>query len=536
VPTPETPDTPALSDKAYERRWVTLGVICLALVVITIDNTILNVALPTIVRELDATGSQLQWIVDSYVIVFACLLLTAGALGDKFGRKGALMCGVALFGVFSALASFATSPDLLIVCRGLMGIGGALIYPTTLSILTNTFTGRERARAIGIWAGISGIGIAIGPLVGGFLVEHFSWGAVFLVNVPICVVAFTAAAVFVPTSRDPDNRPLDPLGSLLSILMLIGILYAIIQAPEAGWTATNVLVGFAVGLVFGGLFAAWELHTTDPRLDLRFFENPRFSAACVTVTLVTFAVFSSTFLLTQYFQFVLGYSPLKSGLMATPVALGMMVAAPNAPRFVFRWGTKRVVVTGLFVIASAMLLYASNTVMSSFWTGAAVRLWLGLGVGLTVAPATESIMGSVPLAKAGVGSAVNDTTRQTGGALGIAVMGSIFAAWYHHFTNVAGKLPGATAAAVHDSIGSALVAASKLPAAQAKVVENLARGAFVDAMRLTYPIGACIVLTAAAVAWRWLPARGTDEVDLASDDRAEGEARAKFDDFDAATA
>jgi MFS family permease len=258
----------------------------------------------------------------------------------------------------------------------------------------------------------------------------------------------------------------------------------------------------------------------------------------VTVTLVTFAVFSSTFLLTQYFQFVLGYSPLKSGLMATPVAVGMMVSAPNAPRFVFRWGTKRVVVAGLIVIASAMLLYASNTVMSSFVAGAAVRLLLGLGVGLTMAPATESIMGSLPLGKAGVGSAVNDTTRQTGGALGIAVMGSLFLAWYHHFTSGIAKLPGASAAAVHDSIGSALVAAAKLPAAQAKVVEHIARGAFVDAMRLTYPIGACIVLAAAVVAWRWLPARGDDDVNLASasTDRATAEARAKFDDFDVANA
>ena len=525
-------------EQAYERRWVTLGVICMALVVITIDNTILNVALPTIVRDLDATGSQLQWIVDSYVIVFACLLLTAGALGDKYGRKGALMCGVALFGAFSALASLATSPDVLIVCRGLMGIGGALIYPTTLSILTNTFTGRERARAIGIWAGISGIGIAIGPLVGGFLVEHFSWGAVFLVNVPVCVIAFVAAAIFVPTSRDPDNRPLDPLGSLLSIIMLIGLLYAVIQAPEAGWTATNVLIGFAVGLVFGGLFAWWELHTSDPMLDLRFFENPRFSAASVTVTLVTFAVFGSTFLLTQYFQFVLGYSPLKSGLMAAPVAIGMMVAAPNAPRFVFRWGTKRVVVTGIVVTSAAMLLYGSNTVMSSFVAGAAVRLLLGLGVGLTMAPATESIMGSLPLGKAGVGSAVNDTTRQTGGAIGIAVMGSLFAAFYHHFTSAAGKLPGATAAAVHDSVGSALVAAAKLPAAQAHVVSQVARDGFIDAMRLTFPIGAAIVLAAAVVAWKWLPAHAPDEVplDSADDDQAQAEARAKFDDFDVANA
>jgi EmrB/QacA subfamily drug resistance transporter len=526
------------AEQAHDRRWFTLGVICLALVVITIDNTILNVALPSIVRELDATGSELQWIVDSYVIVFACLLLTAGALGDKFGRKRALLSGVALFGLFSALASVASSPEMLIACRGLMGIGGALIYPTTLSIITNMFTGRERARAIGVWAGISGVGIAIGPLAGGFLVEHFSWGAVFLVNVPICAAVLVAAWTFVPDSRDPSGDPLDPLGSVLSIVALVGLLYAIIDGPESGWTAPAVMAGFAVGIVFGALFALWELHTEHPMLDLHFFQNPRFSAASGTITLVNFAVFGSTFLLTQYFQFVLGYSPLKAGFLTMPVAVGMMVAAPAAPRFVFRWGTKRVVIVGLCTIASGLMLYASDTIMSSFTLGALVRLLFGLGVGLTMSPVTESIMGSLPLGKAGVGSAVNDTTRQTGGALGIAVIGSVFLAWYHHFTVAAGKLPGHTAHAVHDSIGTALVAAAKLPAEQARLVADAARSAFVDAMRFTYPIGAVIVLGAVLIAWKWLPAEAPDEpaLETATDDEATAEARAKFDDFDVANA
>jgi EmrB/QacA subfamily drug resistance transporter len=502
-----------MSGKAYERRWVTLGVICLALVVITIDNTVLNVALPTIVRELGATGSQLQWIVDSYVIVFACLLLTAGALGDKYGRKGALMCGVALFGAFSALASFATSPDLLIVCRGLMGIGGALIYPTTLSILTNTFTGRERARAIGIWAGISGVGIAIGPLVGGFLVEHFSWGAVFLVNVPICVIAFTAAAVFVPKSRDPDNRPLDPLGSLLSILMLIGLLYAIIQAPEAGWTATNVLVGFAVGLVFGGLFAAWELHTADPMLDLRFFENPRFSAASGAITLTFMALFGTIFLLTQYMQLVLGYSTLKAGAVLLPHAIVLMVLAPLSPRWVHRWGSKRVVATGMAIASFGLLLMTTFTVHSSTLSVIVIMMVLATGFAQILAPATESILGSLPREKAGVGSAMNDTTRQIGGAIGVAVLGSLVASTYR--SQMAAKLDGTVRAGVvhaaSDSVGAAIGAARDVAAPAAHRVVAAAQSSFVSGMHVAVIVAAAIIAVGAVGVLRWLPARMVDD-------------------------
>jgi EmrB/QacA subfamily drug resistance transporter len=499
------------AEKAYERRWYTLAVLCMSLVVITIDNSILNVALPTIVRDLGATGSDLQWIIDAYIIVFASLLLTAGALGDKFGRKGALSIGLVLFGAFSGLAAFATSPQMLIVMRGLMGIGAAFIFPTTLSILTNTFTGRERARAIGVWAGVSGIGVALGPLLGGILVEHFDWGAVFFVNVPVCALALVLGYFFIPTSRDPDNRPLDPVGALLSILTLVALLYAIIQAPEEGWLATDVLVGFGIAVVLLGLFAWWETHTAEPMIDVRVFRNPRFSAASAVLTLTSFALYGSVFLLIQYFQFVLGYSPLEAGLLAMPVAIGMMATSPNAPRLVFRWGTKRVVVLGLLVIAAAMLLYASNAIMSSFVGGCLVRLVFGIGLGLTSAPATESIMGSLPPSRAGVGSAINDTTRQTGGALGVAIIGSTFLAAYHHFADKTKGLPGASAAALHDSVGRALDLAGSLPAKQGAALVELSREAFVDAMRITYPIAAGFILFAAFVAWRWLPARGADD-------------------------
>ncbi len=507
--------------RSHDRRWWTLAVLCLSLTVISIDNTILNVALPSIVESLGAKGSELQWIIDAYTIVFACLLLTAGSLGDKLGRKGVLTAGLGLFAICSAFASTASSTGVLIVARGLMGIGGALIFPTTLSILTNTFEGSERARAIGIWAGVSGLGIAIGPLAGGLLVEHFSWGAVFLVNVPVCLVALVAGHFLVPTSRDTQDSRLDPLGALLSIVGLVALLYGIIEAPDAGWGSTNVLAGLAMGVVFLGLFAAWELRSRHPMLDLSFFKNPRFSAASGTITLVYFALFGSTFLLTQYFQFVLSYSPFKAGLMTAPVAVGIMVMAPKAPKLAERIGTKKVVVIGLAIVAATLVLYGSDTLMSSVAIGGLIRLVFGAGMGLTIAPATESIMGSLPKAKAGVGSAVNDTTRQTGGALGVAVIGSIFAARYHSLIAVPAKLPADVAAGTRDSIGTALksggtaVQDGRLSPVGFQQVRQAASHAYLGSMRLAVVIAAMVVLAAAAVSWRFLPARGAEPETLA---------------------
>src|SRR5439155_14927513 len=271
--------TSPTDDAVYERRWWTLGVLCISLIVIGVDNTILNVALPSIVRQLNAQGSALQWIIDAYTIVFAGLLLTAGSLGDRLGRKGALTFGLVVFGACSALASQARSATMLIVCRRLMGIGGAFIFPTTLSILTNVFTGRERARAVGVWAGVSGLGIVVGPLGGGLLLEHFSWGSVFLVNVPLCTLAVVLGRFLIPDSRDPEEGKLDPVGALLSIATLMSLLFGIIEGPDLGWTAPPVMAGLAAGLVLLGLFGAWELHAAHPMLDIRIFANPRFSAA-----------------------------------------------------------------------------------------------------------------------------------------------------------------------------------------------------------------------------------------------------------------
>ncbi len=389
-----------------------------------------------------------------------------------------------------------------------MGVGGAFIFPTTLSILTNTFSeSAERARAIGIWAGVSGIGIAVGPLVGGLLVEHFGWASVFFINVPICTAAVLLVRAVVPRIPSSSESPLDPPGALLSILALVPLLYAIIEAPDRGWADGVVLASFATGLVLLAVFALWERHTDDPMLDVAFFRDPRFSAASATITIAFFALFASTFLLTQYFQFILGYSPLKAGLMLTPVAIGLMVGAPLAPRGVERWGTKRVVTFGLVTLASCMACYGSDTLMSSFLAGMVVRFVWGFGMGMTSAPVTESIMGSLPPHRAGVGSAVNDTTRQTGGALGVAVLGSIFLGHYHAAIGSLGFVPEAQRRAARESIGTSLAVAGRLPPDLATHLRHAARTAFLDAQRFTYVVGVSVILLALFVAWRFLPAR-----------------------------
>jgi EmrB/QacA subfamily drug resistance transporter len=496
-----------VSDAIYAKRWWTLGTLCVALIVIGVDNTILNVALPSIVRDLNASGSQLQLMVDAYTVVFACLLLTSGSLGDRYGRRHALMFGLAWFGICSGLASTVSSPTQLIIARGLMGVGGAFIFPTTLSILTNTFRDpSERATAIGIWAGVSGIGIALGPLAGGVLVEQFGWGSVFLVNLPICAVALLLAWRFVPNTSDRDESPLDPVAAVCSIVGFLFLLYGIIEGPDKGWSAPVVLVSLAVGLVFLVAFGLWEWRNPTPMLDVRFFRNARFSAASATITLTFFGFYASTFLLTQYFQFILRYSPLKAGVMILPTAAGLMTGSPIAPRLASRFGTKRVVVFGLSLVAAAMACYASNTIMSNVALGLAVRLVIGWGFGITSAPVTESIMGSLPPSRAGVGSAVNDTTRQTGGALGVAVIGSIFAARYHATIGSLAFLPPSARAVAHESIGTSLQTARTLGGATGARLVDVATHAYLASMRVTYTVSVLIIVLAMGVAYKFLPA------------------------------
>lgn len=497
----------------YRRRWATLAVLSLSLVIIGLDNTILNVALPTLVRELGATASELQWIVDSYVLVFAGLLLTMGALGDRFGRKLALNAGLVIFGLASVAAALVDTPGALIAARAAMGVGGALIMPSTLSIITNTFEGAERGRAIAAWAAVAGLGIVIGPALGGWLLENFWWGSIFLINVFVVLAALLAGWFLVPESKDPEATPLDPLGAVLSIGGLVALVYAIIEAPANGWTDPVVLAAFAVAALLLALFLWWETRTKHPMLRLSFFENPRFSAASGAIALVFFAMFGTVFLLTQYLQFVLGYTPLEAGFRVMPVAT-MIIAAPLSARINERVGTKRVVTAGLLIAAGAMAVLAMISETSGYGQVALALSLLGIGMGTAMAPATDSIMGSLPLAKAGVGSAMNDTTRQVGGALGVAILGSVLAANYSSAMEpvvAASPLPSEAASVASDSIGGALAVANQIGAAGTPLVEA-ANSAFISGMQASVWVAAGMILAGALVTWVFLPARPRDEL------------------------
>jgi EmrB/QacA subfamily drug resistance transporter len=511
--------------EGYERRWWILGVLCLSLLVIGLDNTILNVALPTLVRDLHASTSQLQWMVDAYVLVFAGLLLTTGSLSDRFGRGSALAVGLVVFGVGSVLSAFAGSSGMLIATRSLMGVGGALIMPSTLSILTNVFPAEERGRAIGVWAGVSGLGIAIGPIVGGWLLNLFWWGSVFFVNVPVVIVALVAGRLIVPNSKDPSPHALDPVGAILSIAGLVSLVYGIIEAPSHGWTSARTLGTFAVAAVVLVAFVVWELRSDHPMLNVEFFENPRFTAANVSIVLVFFALFGSLFFLTQYLQFVLGYSALQAGIRVAPLALVLMVGAPIAGRLTARFGNKVLVSSGMAIVAFGLWFMGTLTVASGYGHVVIALLILGWGMGMAMVPATESIMGSLPLAKAGVGSALNDTTRQVGGALGVAILGSIFSSAYatHVATSLAG-LPAATVAAAKNSVGAALAIGTRIGGEQGAAITAAARSSFIHAMDRGLVVAAAIALLGAIVAFVWLPHRAAvvDAIEL-DVDRHEGE-------------
>lgn len=498
----------------HYRRWWALAVLVASLFVITLDNTVLNVALPALVRDLHATTSQLQWIVDSYTLVFAGLLLTAGSLGDRFGRKGALAIGLAVFLAGSTASAFAGSATQLVFTRASMGVGGALIMPSTLSLLTNIFTDpRERARAIGVWAAVAGGAGALGPVLGGFLLRHFSWGSVFLINVPFCLGAIVAGHFLLPRSRDESAPRLDPLGALASVAGLVVLLWAVIDAPVKGWTHGSVVAAFAGGLAILAAFVWWELTTDHPMLDVRFFENRRFSAASAAITMVFFAMFGSMFVMTQYLQVVLGYSALDAGVRLLPISVVTIATATAAPRLVERVGTKLVVGAGLLVAAAGLALASSLPVAGGYPHLLVAMSILSFGMGLTMAPATESIMGALPPAKAGVGSAMNDTTRQMGGALGVAVIGSLLATSYR--PGVTARLrelgaPPQLVAVARESVGAAVEAASRLPASVAGAVRDAARAEYVDGLRIALLAGAAVVLVAAAVVFAFLPARAQD--------------------------
>ena len=512
------------SAAAHPRRWAILAVLCLSLLMVIIDNTIVNVALPTLSTELGASTTSLQWIVDAYTLVFSALLLALGHAGDRFGRKRALQLGLVLFAATSALAAMATTSSQLVGARALMGIGAALIFPATLAILVTVFTDtRERATAIGIWSACTGLAVALGPVTGGYLLEHFAWGSIFLVNIPLAAVALALGWWLIPDSRDPAAGPLDRLGLVLSAAGVGLVVWAVIEAPERGWTSTPVAVGGTTGLLLLAVFAVWERRLAHPLLEIRLFSNPRFTAASLSVTTAFFALFGFIFNVTQYFQVVRGYGTLEAGVRTVPFALFTGFAAPISAKLAYRFGTKSVVAAGL---ASMSIGFAWTTTLqagSSYWLIVGQMMFMGGGLGLVNAPATEAIMGSLPPEKAGVGSAVNDTARELGGTLGVAIVGSLFASVYASRLGelLAGSaLPPSALAIAQESVGAGAEVARRTgleagPEA-GRLVQGAVNTAFLDGFHFGSWVSAGITLAGAAMAIRWLPSRAAASSSVAA--------------------
>jgi MFS transporter, DHA2 family, multidrug resistance protein len=482
----------------HARRWFLLAIMCLSLVLVVMSVSGLNTALPTMQRELGASASELQWIVDSYAVVFAGLLLSAGAIGDRFGRKGALLAGLTVFGVGALMGGLASDATQVIGSRAVMGIGAAFIMPATLSIITSIFPPDERPRAIAIWAGFAGAGASIGPIVTGGLLEGFWWGSTLLVNVPIVVATMAAVWRFSPDSRDDTQTPLDPVGALLSLVGLSTLIFGIIQGPEDGWTSLPVIAAFLTAGVTLSLFVRWERRSDHPMLPLTLFRDRRFSTGSGVITVAFFVMFGFFFLITQYLQFGRGYSPLEAGLATLPLALSFLVFSPRSAALAERYGPSRVMALGLTIVAVGFGILTMLTTDTPYVVVAAAFTILGAGMSITAAPATSEIMTSVPLSKAGVGSAVNDTTRELGGALGIALLGSIANTAYRSGVDLDQvQLPAGARETAGESIGAASAIADRIPGGGGEVVAQAA-SAFTNAFTLTNTVAMGIALAAAA--------------------------------------
>ncbi len=506
----EVLDEPVIDPSSHARRWWTLGVLCLSLSIVMVANASLNVALPAMARDLDASSSSLQWIVDSYALVFAGMLFTAGALGDRFGRKGALQGGLVLFLVAGLAGLLADNAEQVIAARAVMGLAAAFVMPSTLSILTNVFSPAERPRAIALWAGIAAGGAALGPPTSGLLLEHFWWGSVFLVNVPLVVVALLAGRRLVPRSKDPDRHRLDLPGVALSILGIGALVYAIIEAPHVGWLSLDTASAFALAALALALFAVRELTAEVPMLDLRLFRDRRFSVASAGIALTFFTMFGMFFVLTQYLQLVLGYSPLRAGLMFLPVSLTMMLVAPQAPKLVSRYGVARVVPAGLSLVAVGLLAVTTLDSGSPLWRIYLAWIPMIIGMASTMSPLTSLIMSSVPLGRAGVGSAMNDTTRELGGALGVAVLGSVVTSIFaSSLDSDLGGLSPAARDEAHSGLAGALDVAGGL-GDPGPALAGAARSAFVDGLTMAAVIAAVVVAVTAVIARRLLPRDGNE--------------------------
>ena len=491
------------------RKAAVLASVCLAVFAINLDVTIVNVALPDLSRELTASTRDLQWIVDGYNLAFAALVLTAGSLGDRFGRRPALIVGLVGFAVASGIGALASSTGALITVRFVMGAFAALIFPTTLSIITNAFPDRgERARAVGVWGAVTGLGVAIGPVTGGLLLEHYSWGSVFAALVPVALVAAVLAVFLVPESRNPANARLDPAGLLVSSAAVGLLVYTIIEAPAHGWDSTRSWAGFLGTAVLVTAFVLIERRHPHPMLDVRLFRNPAFSAASASVTVASFALFGFIFVITQYFQFIRGFGALSAGARILPVAMTIAAGSVAGALLASRLGTRVLVTTGLLLLATSFAWIGASPTFVSYPTIVMQMVLMGTGFGLTTAPATESILSVLPPAKAGVGSAVNDATREAGGTLGVAIIGSVFGSVYaDKIANTSfAALPGHGLDGARDSVGTALGTVAQAPhPLQAGLLSDL-HSSFMGAQTAAC-IVAAVVCVLGAVAASKLPGR-----------------------------
>ena len=507
----DPPGRPPVSSQRSRRR-AALTVVCAAALIINVDNTILNVALPTLVRTLHASSSELQWIVDSYAMVFAGLLLVGGSLADRIGRRRFFLIGLGVFAAGSAGAAFSGSVDLLIACRALMGAGAALTIPASLSIINDVFrVPAMRARAIGAWAGTIGLGIAIGPIAGGLLLAQFWWGSIFLVNIPIAAAAFAGALLLVPASKNRAAEPPDPAGALLSIAGLGLLLWAIIEAPAKGWASAGVAGAGLASLAVLGAFIFWEARSSHPMLTLGFFADRRFSIAAAGECLGIFGLMGALFLQTQLLQFDLGYSPLQAGLRILPVAAVLCITAPLSPAAARVIGIRVTVAAGLAAIAGGLWWSSAvSTAAASYPAFVPGMLLIGLGAGLLLPTATNSVIGSVPQRESGVGSATNAVALQVGGALGVAVIGSVLSARYQsHLTRaLAGQhVPAAAVHAIVGSLGGALTVANTAGGTTGALLAHVARAAFMSGDATALATGAAVALGGALLVLTRLPSR-----------------------------
>ena len=492
-------------ETSYRRRRLVLAVLCLSVLLVVMSNMALNVALPTLGRQLHAGASSLAWVVDIYVLCFAGLLLPAGAVGDRFGRKGALQCGLVVYLAAALCAAYSTLAGELIAARAVMGLGAALIMPGTLSILATVFPPAERAQAIAVWASVAGGSVAVSITWSGAMLEHFWWGAIFLGTATVAAAALAAGWFLLPTSRHPDAARFDPVGAALSVAGVAGLLYGFIQAPDDGWTAARIMAAFAVGIAGLAAFVAWERRHAHPLLDLGFFAERRFSFGGLSIAAAYFALFGMYFVLTQYLQLVRGYSPLVAGLYALPAGLAQLAVANLAKPLVGRYGFRPVLAAGLAASAAGLLVLAAGAAASPIWTVEVGLGLLGAGIGLTMPPATGAIMSSLPPHKAGVGSAVNDLVRELGGAFGIGVLGSLTLSRYRSRLGTSPVLAHQPAqAATEAKVGLAQALTSR--GGPHSAAGLAARNAYSSGLGLAMVVGAIVVAAAAIVIYLALPA------------------------------